>query len=170
MERALLHMDNGYKIPNIRGTGRLCKTNLASNTAFRGFGGPQGMLIAEHWMSEVAVTCGLPAEEVSWEFGGTGQSGLAYFVFWVSPLGTEDRQGLMRGAGSLTVGFPLISRQQGLSVSLLGKVRRKNMYKEGDLTYYDQKLEGFTLPRCWDECLASSEYHARKSEVDKFNK
>lgn len=66
MDRALFHMDNTYKIPNIRGTGRICKTNLPSNTAFRGFGGPQGMLIAEHWMSEVAVTCGLPAEEVSW--------------------------------------------------------------------------------------------------------
>lgn len=37
------------------------------------------MLIAEYWMSEVAVTCGLPAEEVSWEFGGTSQSVLAYF-------------------------------------------------------------------------------------------
>lgn len=79
MERALFHMDNCYKIPNIRGTGRLCKTNLASNTAFRGFGGPQGMLIAEYWMSEVAVTCGLPAEEVSWEFGGTSQNALTYF-------------------------------------------------------------------------------------------
>lgn len=111
MERALFHMDNCYKIPNIRGTGRLCKTNLPSNTAFRGFGGPQGMLIAEYWMSEVAVTCGLPAEEV----------------------------------------------------------RRKNLYKEGDLTHFNQKLEGFTLSRCWDECLASSQYHARRSEVDKFN-
>lgn len=78
MERALFHMDNCYKIPNIRGTGRLCKTNLPSNTAFRGFGGPQGMLIAEYWMSEVAMTCGLPAEEVSWESGGAGQSGLTY--------------------------------------------------------------------------------------------
>ncbi|XP_058407487.1 xanthine dehydrogenase/oxidase isoform X3 [Diceros bicornis minor] len=112
MERALFHMDNCYTIPNIRGTGRLCKTNLPSNTAFRGFGGPQGMLIAEQWMSEVAVTCGLPAEEV----------------------------------------------------------RRKNMYKEGDLTHFNQKLEGFTLTRCWDECLASSQYHARKREIDKFNK
>lgn len=44
------------------------------------------------------------------------------------------------------------------------------MYKEGDLTHFNQKLEGFTLTRCWDECLASSQYHARKSEIDKFNK
>ncbi|XP_019522839.1 PREDICTED: xanthine dehydrogenase/oxidase [Hipposideros armiger] len=112
MEVALFHMDNCYKIPNIRGTGRLCKTNLPSNTAFRGFGGPQGMLIAECWMSDVAVTCGLPAEEV----------------------------------------------------------RRKNLYKEGDLTHFNQKLEGFTLPRCWDECLIRSHYHVRRSEVDKFNR
>lgn len=91
-------------------------------------------------------------------------------MFWVFPLGAEDRQGLMRGAGSLTVGFALILCQQGLSVSLLGKVRMKNMYKEGDLTHFNQKLEEFTLPRCWDECLASSQYHARRSEVDKFNR
>lgn len=110
-------MDNCYKIPNIRGTGRLCKTNLPSNTAFRGFGGPQGMLIAECWMSEVAVTCGLPAEEVSWEFGAqvrvrepplTGQ--------WLSILGISYRgrgqAGVFDETGSLTLGCAPLSCQQ----------------------------------------------------------
>lgn len=64
LERALFHMDNSYNIPSIRGTGYMCKTNLPSNSAFRGFGGPQGMMIAESWMSDVAHSCGLPAEEV----------------------------------------------------------------------------------------------------------
>ncbi len=64
LERALFHMDNSYNIPNIRGTGYICKTNLPSNSAFRGFGGPQGMMITESWMSDVALSCGLPAEEV----------------------------------------------------------------------------------------------------------
>lgn len=75
-------------------------------------------------------------------------------------------------AGSSTSGYaPLVScHGHGLSVSLLGKVRRKNLYKEGDLTHFNQRLEGFSVPRCWDECLKSSQYHARKSEVDKFNK
>lgn len=41
MDRALLHSDNCYRIPNVRAVGHLCKTNTASNTAFRGFGGPQ---------------------------------------------------------------------------------------------------------------------------------
>ncbi|XP_062863680.1 xanthine dehydrogenase/oxidase isoform X2 [Trichomycterus rosablanca] len=64
MERALFHMDNCYNIPHVRGTGYICKTNLPSNTAFRGFGGPQGMMVAESWISDLALSCGLPAEEV----------------------------------------------------------------------------------------------------------
>ncbi|XP_036419585.1 xanthine dehydrogenase/oxidase isoform X2 [Colossoma macropomum] len=64
MERALFHMDNCYNIPHIRGTGYMCKTNLPSNTAFRGFGGPQGMMVSESWISDVALCCGIPAEQV----------------------------------------------------------------------------------------------------------
>ena len=41
MDRALLHCDSCYRIPNLRVQGFVCKTNIASNTAYRGFGGPQ---------------------------------------------------------------------------------------------------------------------------------
>uniref|UniRef100_A0A663MEB2 Xanthine dehydrogenase n=1 Tax=Athene cunicularia TaxID=194338 RepID=A0A663MEB2_ATHCN len=112
MDRALLHLDNSYNIPNVSSVGIVCKTNLPSNTAFRGFGGPQGMMIAECWMSDLARKCGLPPEEV----------------------------------------------------------RKLNLYHEGDLTHFNQKLEGFTLRRCWDECLSSSSYHARKKLIEEFNK
>ncbi|XP_017768324.1 PREDICTED: xanthine dehydrogenase isoform X2 [Nicrophorus vespilloides] len=54
MERALLHFENSYKIPNARAVGYVCKTNLPSNTAFRGFGGPQAMFVAETILREVA--------------------------------------------------------------------------------------------------------------------
>ncbi|CAL8288367.1 unnamed protein product [Lota lota] len=64
MDRALFHMENSYYIPHIRGRGFLCKTHLPSNTAFRGFGGPQGMLVTESWMSDMALELGLPAEQV----------------------------------------------------------------------------------------------------------
>ncbi|KAI0484294.1 xanthine dehydrogenase [Xylariaceae sp. FL0804] len=63
-ERALTHIDNCYKIPNVHIRGRLCKTNTMSNTAFRGFGGPQGLFIAESYMSEVADHLGMPVEEL----------------------------------------------------------------------------------------------------------
>lgn len=62
-ERAMTHIDGCYKIPNVHIRGRLCKTNTMSNTAFRGFGGPQGLFMAESYMSEVADRLGMPVEE-----------------------------------------------------------------------------------------------------------
>lgn len=66
MDRALFHSDATYKIPNIKVTGRLCKTNIPSNTAFRGFGGPQGMFIAENWIEHIAKTLDIPAKQVTY--------------------------------------------------------------------------------------------------------
>jgi xanthine dehydrogenase large subunit len=42
-DRAILHIDNCYYLPNLHIVGHRCKTNMQSATAFRGFGGPQGM-------------------------------------------------------------------------------------------------------------------------------
>ncbi|XP_035266263.1 aldehyde oxidase 5 [Anguilla anguilla] len=64
MEKALLHMDNGYRIPNLRGRGFVCMTYLPSYTAFRGFGGPQGLTVIESVLHEVANKCGLSPEKV----------------------------------------------------------------------------------------------------------
>lgn len=54
MDRAMLHADNAYYVPNMEVVGRVCKTNLPSNTAFRGFGGPQGMAVAETVIDRIA--------------------------------------------------------------------------------------------------------------------
>ena len=62
-ERSLSHADGCYKIPNVHFRGRICKTNTMSNTAFRGFGGPQGMFIAETYMEETADRLGIPVEK-----------------------------------------------------------------------------------------------------------
>ncbi|ANB11129.1 xanthine dehydrogenase/oxidase [Sugiyamaella lignohabitans] len=59
VERALFHMDNCYDFQNCHFEGFACKTNTASNTAFRGFGGPQGMFGAESLIYEVAETLGI---------------------------------------------------------------------------------------------------------------
>jgi xanthine dehydrogenase/oxidase len=55
MYKAVLHVDSVYPIPNIRVTGHTCKTNLAPNTAFRGFGGPQAMMVKEAIMTTVSA-------------------------------------------------------------------------------------------------------------------
>ena len=58
VDRTMFHSDNAYYMPAVRiGTKRL-KTNTVSNTAFRGFGGPQGMLVIEHVMDQIAWATG----------------------------------------------------------------------------------------------------------------
>jgi xanthine dehydrogenase molybdopterin binding subunit len=54
LERAMMHADNAYFIPNIRIIGKAWFTNLPSNTAFRGFGGPQGMACIEQIIDRIA--------------------------------------------------------------------------------------------------------------------
>jgi xanthine dehydrogenase/oxidase len=64
VERSLSHIDGVYSIPNIHVRGRVAKTNTVSNTAFRGFGGPQGLFIAETYIEEIADHLGIPAERL----------------------------------------------------------------------------------------------------------
>ena len=53
-DRAIYHIDNAYFIPNIDLVSYRCKTNTVSNTAFRGFGGPQGMFCIENIIENIA--------------------------------------------------------------------------------------------------------------------
>ncbi|MCR9160338.1 MAG: xanthine dehydrogenase molybdopterin binding subunit [Nannocystaceae bacterium] len=54
LDRALFHLDNAYFVPALRFEGLACRTNRPSNTAFRGFGGPQGMVVIEEVMNRAA--------------------------------------------------------------------------------------------------------------------
>jgi xanthine dehydrogenase large subunit len=54
VDRAVFHVDNAYWLPQVRITAKVCKTNKTSNTAFRGFGGPQGMAVIENVMDAIA--------------------------------------------------------------------------------------------------------------------
>jgi xanthine dehydrogenase large subunit len=63
-DRALFHLDNAYYLPNAEFSGQVAKTNVASNTAFRGFGGPQGMLVIEEILDRIARRLELRPEVV----------------------------------------------------------------------------------------------------------
>ena len=58
VDRAMFHADNAYFYPVVRVLSRRMRTNTVSNTAFRGFGGPQGMLFAERMMDHIAYATG----------------------------------------------------------------------------------------------------------------
>ncbi|KAF2076171.1 hypothetical protein CYY_002524 [Polysphondylium violaceum] len=64
LDRAIFHSENAYKVPNIRVVGKLCKTNLPSNTAFRGFGGPQGMMVCENWIEKISQHLSVPSYKI----------------------------------------------------------------------------------------------------------
>ena len=64
MERTLFHSENAYFIPNLIFNGTICKTNFPPNTAFRGFGGPQGMANIENVIQEIAIYLKKDALEV----------------------------------------------------------------------------------------------------------
>ena len=64
LERTLFHSTNSYFIPNVRAFAASCRTNLPPNTAFRGFGGPQGMFVIESAIARLAETIGERAENI----------------------------------------------------------------------------------------------------------
>ncbi|CAB4278247.1 unnamed protein product [Prunus armeniaca] len=78
LERAMFHSDNVYEIPNVRIVGRVCFTNIPSNTAFRGFGGPQGMLITENWIQRIAAELKKSPEEIR-EINFQGEGSILHY-------------------------------------------------------------------------------------------
>ena len=79
-DRAVLHADNAYFLPHVQVTSHRCRTNTASNTAFRGFGGPQGVMAIEQVVDEVARHLGLDPLEVRRRnlYGGPGRDTTPY--------------------------------------------------------------------------------------------
>ena len=64
VDRAMFHADNAYFLPEFKILTRRVKTNTVSNTAFRGFGGPQGIMAIERVIDAIAWECGLDPLDV----------------------------------------------------------------------------------------------------------
>ena len=92
-DRALFHLDNAYYLPSVEISGRVARTNIVSMTAFRGFGGPQGMLVIEEIMDRVARALGLPPEVVRARnlYHGAGETSTTHYG---QPLGDDRIEGL----------------------------------------------------------------------------
>jgi xanthine dehydrogenase large subunit len=111
LDRAMFHLHNAYAVPALRFEGRACRTHLPSATAFRGFGGPQGMLVIEDALNRVAEHLGVdPAE-----------------------------------------------------------IRRRNLFAEGAEAPYGQVLRDVRTAPIVDALRDSSDYVARRAEIDSFN-
>lgn len=79
-DRALFHADNCYYFPAVRLASAPLRTNTVSNTAFRGFGGPQGMVAGERMIEEIACALGCdPLEVRKANLYATGRNITPYF-------------------------------------------------------------------------------------------
>ena len=80
VDRTMFHADNSYFYPTVRILAKRMRTNTVSNTAFRGFGGPQGMLFAERMMDHIAYMTGRDPLEVRKAnlYGGAGRDRTPY--------------------------------------------------------------------------------------------
>jgi xanthine dehydrogenase/oxidase len=116
-DRALFHIDNAYLFPNLRVEVVACKTAQAPHTAYRGFGGPQGMVIAEHVIEHLALVCHVPID----------------------------------------------------------KMRRDNLYKDGDSTHFGMVLGAggsngkWNVPKMYDRLYKELDVPQRRAAIAEFN-
>ncbi len=79
-DRAMMHIDNAYFLENVAIVSHRCKTHTVSNTAFRGFGGPQGMLVIEQVVDSIARTLGMdPLDVRRRNFYGTTDRNITHY-------------------------------------------------------------------------------------------
>lgn len=143
----MFHSDNVYEIPNVRVKGKVCFTNFTSNTAFRGFGGPQGMLIAENWIERIAMEVKKSPEEIR----------VSYWCLMKLLFQKRNWKWLC----FITLLF---------LTEWYVSVQEINFLKEGSILHYSQKIENFTLGRLWKELKVSSNYSKARKQVEEFNR
>ncbi len=116
--RALCHGNNAYYIPNVIFRGWPCKTNTVSNTAFRGFGGPQGMLAIETAMEHIARDLGKTVEDVR-------------AVNW---MGTTDRNVMPYGQTVTENIMPEIAERLAQEIDLDGRKKAIDAFNASHTT------------------------------------
>ncbi|WP_377508490.1 xanthine dehydrogenase molybdopterin binding subunit [Octadecabacter sp. R77987] len=140
-DRAMLHADNAYLLPAARITSHRLKTNTQSATAYRGFGGPQGMLGIERVMDHVAHALGKDPADVR------------RINFYAAMTDSTDTGTTERKGGGKPFG---------------GTYSPKAAARD-NTTPYDMEVSDFILHEMTDALLDGADYGARRTAVDTWN-
>ncbi|OYU84758.1 MAG: xanthine dehydrogenase molybdopterin binding subunit, partial [Burkholderiales bacterium PBB5] len=192
MTRALCHFDNAYWLPDVALHGYCAKTNTQSNTAFRGFGGPQGALAIEVILDSVARRLGRDALVVRQAnfYGVTDQNVTPYGQTVedniIDPLVAQlalrcDYAGRRAAIQAHNASSPV--PQGALAVEMvlddiartLGQdplaVRRANFYGTSthNVTPYGQVVEDNIIAPLVDQLASQCSYTARRAEIAAYN-
>ena len=125
MWRSLFHCDNAYRLPAAEVTGRVCRTHKTSQTAFRGFGGPQAMVVIEEIMSVAAQRLRLPADLIRernlyragdvTHYGQTVDAADRLGTIWSGLKGTSAFEARREAIACFNAGSPHVKR--GLAIT-----------------------------------------------------
>jgi xanthine dehydrogenase large subunit len=155
-DRAMLHADNCYHLPHIRIESHRLKTNTCSATAYRGFGGPQGMVGIERVMDHVAFVVGREPLEV--------RKANFYRGMERADASGGDVSAKMKGQGS---GAEMHLTSRGAAAS----VGSHDLPTDGRVqtTPYQMPVEDFIGHELVAELERTSDYRARKAEIAAWN-
>ncbi|MFD0909486.1 xanthine dehydrogenase molybdopterin binding subunit [Ruegeria arenilitoris] len=152
-DRAMLHSDNAYLLPNARIESHRLKTNTQSATAYRGFGGPQGMVGIERVMDHAAHVLGLdPVELRRRNYYEPAHAGVEEPVR-DKPLGHPDPHEDMTSRGAVETGRSVV----------------RPVPAGGNTTPYGMEVTDFELHPMTEALLESCDYAARKAAIEKWN-
>ncbi len=171
-DRAMLHADNAYWLPAVRIVSHRLRTNTQSATAFRGFGGPQGMLGIERVMDHVAHALGRdPLEVRRINFYGARAEGAEGGEPPVGPSRAAPPRSIsakMMGEEGAAADphLDLTSRGAAEAVAPQAAPRRE---VPGWTTPYGQVVEDFTLHDMVARVVESSDYRARRAALAEWN-
>jgi xanthine dehydrogenase large subunit len=166
-DRAMLHADNAYLLPNARITSHRLKTNTQSATAFRGFGGPQGMVGIERVMDHVAHALGLDPLEVRRR---------NYYA--EAPAGSDAPEGHVPGhtkghvldtADLAGRGSVKVETGSGGAKRFGGAHSPVPMEDHGNTTPYGMEVEDFILGAMTERLEQTADLAARKARVAEWN-
>ncbi|NOD32653.1 xanthine dehydrogenase molybdopterin binding subunit [Ruegeria atlantica] len=152
-DRAMLHSDNAYLLPNARIESHRLKTNTQSATAYRGFGGPQGMVGIERVMDHAAHALGLDPVELRRRNYYAPAHAVTESTPTEKPLGHPDPHEDLTSRGAVEMGDAPV----------------RPLLAGGNTTPYGMEVSDFELHGMTEALLKSSDYAARKTAVAKWN-
>ncbi len=156
-DRAMLHSDNAYLLPNARIESHRLKTNTQSATAYRGFGGPQGMVGIERVMDHAAHALGMDPVELRRR---------NYYEPAHAPV-MEQPEAARKPLGHVDPTEDLTSLGAVEQVTTPPPVRP--VPEGGNTTPYGMEVTDFELHGMTDKLLKTSDYAARKAAIAKWN-
>ena len=152
-DRAMLHSDNAYLLPNARIESHRLKTNTQSATAYRGFGGPQGMVGIERVMDHAAYELGMDPVELRQRNYYELAHVVAERTPAEKPLGHPDPHEDLTSRGAVEMGDAPV----------------RPLPAGGNTTPYGMEVSDFELHGMTEALLKSSDYAARKAAIQKWN-